>query len=123
MKKNLSEMMSSIPKEKGINTDKEILRVGIISELDAISLYEQLSEIATDEKIKKTLLDIAKEEKAHVGEFESLLLSIDSEQSNELESGAEEVASMEEAKTQLYGKTSQKKLEEMYLLLNKICQI
>lgn len=44
------------------------------AELDAISLYEQLAALTKDRQIKKTLLDIAKEEKTHVGEFEALLL-------------------------------------------------
>jgi len=88
-------MMSKIPidlqkidKEK---IDKEILRVGIIAELDAINLYEQLAAITQNEDIKKILLDIAKEEKTHVGEFQALLLKLDKEQLNELEAGKKEV--------------------------------
>ena len=88
-------MMSKIPidlekieKEK---VDEEILRAGIIAELDAINLYEQLAAMAQSEDIKKTLLDIAKEEKTHVGEFQTLLLKIDKEQAKELEAGKEEV--------------------------------
>ena len=61
------------------NGDKEILRLAIIGELDAISLYEQLSETAKNEKVKKTLLDIAKEEKTHVGELQALLKELDPE--------------------------------------------
>jgi len=71
--------------------DREMLRAAIISELDAINLYEQMSAIAQDENIKKMLLDIAKEEKAHVGEFQALLLNRDKEQAAELEAGKEEV--------------------------------
>jgi len=41
--------------------------------------------------IKKVLLDIAKEEKTHLGEFLALLLKIDEEQKDELEKGKEEV--------------------------------
>ena len=43
------------------------------------------------QNIKKILLDIAKEEKTHVGEFQALLLKLDKEQSNELEEGKKEV--------------------------------
>jgi len=71
--------------------DKEILRVGIIAELDAVNLYEQLAAMAKDKNIKKILLDIAKEEKTHIGEFQTLLLNRDKEQVNELEKGKEEV--------------------------------
>ncbi|MEM0476018.1 MAG: ferritin family protein [Candidatus Aenigmatarchaeota archaeon] len=73
------------------DSDKQILRLGIIAELDAINLYEQLASKAKNEKIKKILLDIAKEEKTHVGEFLSLLLEIDKEQEEELKKGEKEV--------------------------------
>ncbi len=88
-------MMSQIPinleKINKTDLDMEILRIGVIAELDAINLYEQMSAIAQDENIKKMLLDIAKEEKAHVGEFQALLLNRDKEQAAELEAGKEEV--------------------------------
>jgi len=88
-------MMSQIPidlsKVKKENIDKEILRVGMIAELDAVSLYEQLAAITENETIKKVLLDIAKEEKTHVGEFQTLLLKLDVEQEKELEKGAKEI--------------------------------
>jgi len=88
-------MMSQIPinleKINKTDLDREILRAGVIAELDAINLYEQMSVVAQDENIKKMLLDIAKEEKTHVGEFQSLLLNRDKEQAKELEAGREEV--------------------------------
>lgn len=71
--------------------DKEILRAGIIAELDAINLYEQMAAMAKNNDIKKALLDIAKEEKTHVGEFLTLLLGKDREQGVELEKGKEEI--------------------------------
>ena len=77
-------MMSNIPvnldKVSEENIDKEILRAGIIAELDAVNLYEQLAAKAESSDIKKILLDIAKEEKTHVGEFQELLLRLDKEQ-------------------------------------------
>jgi rubrerythrin len=88
-------MLSKIPinlgKIKGGDLDREILRVGIIAELDAISLYEQLAAMTGNENIKKVLLDIAKEEKTHAGEFQALLLKQDEEQKRELEEGKKEV--------------------------------
>lgn len=71
--------------------DREILRVAVIAELDAISLYEQLAAATENEEIKKILLDVAKEEKTHVGEFQTLLLKEDKQQVEELEHGKEEV--------------------------------
>lgn len=88
-------MMSIIPidlsKIKKENTVKEILRVGIIAELDAVNLYEQLAENTDNKDLKKVLLDIAKEEKTHVGEFQALLLKLDKQQESELEAGKKEV--------------------------------
>lgn len=71
--------------------DRQILRIGLIAELDAINLYEQLAALTDDEKIKTIFLDIAREEKTHVGEFLTLLLLNDEEQEDELEAGKEEV--------------------------------
>jgi len=88
-------MMSQIPINlknlKKEEIDQEILRTGIIAELDAINLYEQMSAITENSKIKAILLDIAKEEKTHVGEFQAMLLKLDSEQVNELAAGKKEV--------------------------------
>jgi rubrerythrin len=71
--------------------EKEILRTGVIAELDAINLYEQMADMAKNNDIKKMLLDIAKEEKTHVGEFLTLLVTKDREQGVELEKGKKEV--------------------------------
>ena len=88
-------MLSTIPIDlKEIdkkNIDKEILRASIIAELDAINLYEQMASLTKNEAIKANLLDVAKEEKTHVGEFQALLLKLDKEQVKELEAGKKEV--------------------------------
>lgn len=87
----LSDLPRKIEKAGKKELDNEILRAGIIAELDAINLYEQMAAMATDNGIKKILLDIAKEEKTHVGEFQALLLKKDPEQVKELEEGRKEV--------------------------------
>lgn len=91
-------MMSNIPtdvkKVDKIGINKEILRVGMIAELDAISLYEQLAAMTDDEDIKEVLMDIAKEEKTHMGEFQTMLLRNDKQQVEELKKGKEEVEDM-----------------------------
>ena len=46
---------------------------------------------AENPDIKKVILDIAKEEKTHVGEFQTLLLRLDKQQVEELEAGKKEV--------------------------------
>ncbi|HKL16897.1 MAG TPA: ferritin family protein [Patescibacteria group bacterium] len=73
------------------NIDKQILRAGIFAELDAISFYEQMAAMTNNKDLKEILLDIAREEKTHVGEFQTLLLREDLEQAEELEKGKEEV--------------------------------
>lgn len=87
----LSEIPKMLEKVKKEDLDKEILRAGIIAELDAINLYEQMAAITGNEDIRKILLDIAREEKTHVGEFQTLLLREDKEQVKELEGGKKEV--------------------------------
>jgi rubrerythrin len=84
-------MPVDLNKVKQENIDKEILRAGLIAEFDAINLYEQMAGLTQNDHIRKVLLDIAKEEKEHVGEFQTLLLKIDKEQTSELEEGREEV--------------------------------
>ena len=88
-------MLSKIPMDfKNVNikdNDKEILRLGMIAELDAINLYEQLATTTKNSNLKEILLDIAKEEKTHVGEFQALLLKLDKEQVKELEAGKKEI--------------------------------
>lgn len=87
----LSKIPTDLEKAKKEDINKEILRAAIIAELDAINLYEQMAAMATNNNIKKVLLDVAKEEKTHVGEFQTLLLREDKEQEKELEEGRKEV--------------------------------
>jgi rubrerythrin len=93
----LSEIPKNLEKIKKEDLDKEILRAGIIAELDAINLYEQMAAMTEREDIRSVLLDIAAEEKTHVGEFQTLLLELDDEQDRELKKGREEVRELFEA--------------------------
>jgi rubrerythrin len=91
----LTKMMSKIPIDIGKigkeDVDKELLRVAIIAELDAVNLYEEMAAITENSDFKAVLLDIAREEKTHVGEFQTMLLKMDEEQVIELEKGRKEV--------------------------------
>ncbi|MCL6500414.1 MAG: rubrerythrin [Candidatus Pacearchaeota archaeon] len=93
MLSDIPKNLSKVPKSE---IDMEIARVGMIAELDAVNLYEQLAAMADSKALKAILLDIAKEEKTHMGEFQALLLQKDKEQERELEKGKKEV----EEKTQ-----------------------
>lgn len=88
-------MLATIPfnleKISKTDVDKELLRAAIIAELDAINLYEQMANLTTSKDLKTIFLDVAREEKTHVGEFQALLLLKDKEQQHELEKGKEEV--------------------------------
>jgi len=83
--------LSKLPREA---VDREVLRVAIIAELDAVNLYEQLAQMTENSLLKRVFADIAKEEKTHVGEFQALLLELDQEQQKELEEGKKEVDEM-----------------------------
>lgn len=72
----LSEIPINLKSVKKEDIDKEILRAGIIAELDAINLYKRMAALTDNEKIRTVLLDIAREEKTHVGEFQALLLML-----------------------------------------------
>ncbi len=87
----LSQLPLNLNKVKKKELDKEILRLGMIAELDAVSLYEQLAAMTSDPVIKKVMLDVAREEKTHVGEFQELLLERDKEQVKELKEAREEI--------------------------------
>ncbi|MDQ7838037.1 MAG: ferritin family protein [Thermodesulfobacteriota bacterium] len=87
----LSKIPINLDKVKAKDLDKEILRAAIIAELDAINLYEQMAALTQSKNLKKILLDVAREEKTHVGEFQALLLKEDKEQVEELEEGRKEV--------------------------------
>ncbi|MDP2216949.1 MAG: ferritin family protein [Methanolobus sp.] len=88
-------MLSKIPvdlskvDQKDIN--KEILRAAIVAELDAINLYEQMAGLTDNDEVKRVLMDVALEEKTHVGEFQTLLLRADEQQKEELKAGEKEV--------------------------------
>ena len=85
---NVPIILEKVKKE---DLDKQILRFGILAELDAINLYEQMANMTDNKHLKMVLLDIAKEEKEHVGEFQYLLLKLDKQQQEELEEGKKEV--------------------------------
>jgi rubrerythrin len=91
LKTVLSEKPIKIEKVEKKILDRQILRLAVIAELDAISLYEQLAEATENEAIRRVLLDVAREEKTHVGEFQTLLLIEDEAQRNELQKGEQEV--------------------------------
>jgi len=94
--KMLSQIPTDLDKVDKKDLDKEILRVAVIAELDAINLYEQMADLTANEILKKVLLEVAREEKTHVGEFQTMLLEADKEQEKELAAGKAEIDELKE---------------------------
>jgi rubrerythrin len=90
----LAQFPIDLEKVSKENLDKEILRLGMIAELDAVSLYEQLADATDNQDMKKVLLDIAKEEKIHIAEFKTMLDKMDKEQVDMDKEGSDEVNEM-----------------------------
>ena len=70
------------------------IRYFIAAEYEAIQLYEQLAESTDNELAKKVLLDIAREEVVHAGEFLRLLKELQPDEQANYEEGTEEVEEM-----------------------------
>lgn len=77
-------------------TSTDIIRQLLIEEQDAIISYTERAEQVTDPLIREVLLDIAEEEKVHVGELTELLYRFDGQQEIAQQEGAEEVINMDE---------------------------
>lgn len=81
-KQKFEEVILSVPTEFNTDNpnDSDILRIAISAEQSAITLYNQLADVAQDDQLRNVLLDVAKEEKVHIGEFQTLLYSLDPEE-------------------------------------------
>ncbi|MET1102016.1 MAG: family 1 encapsulin nanocompartment shell protein [Pyrodictiaceae archaeon] len=82
--------LDKIPERIARENAVDALRLAIIAELDAISFYTQIARAVGDEGLRRLFLDVAREEKTHVGEFMEALRRLDPEQASELEKGARE---------------------------------
>ena len=71
-------------------SDRTIARQAIVMEFQAVSSYEQMASQVKDSKLKKVLLDVAREEKVHAIEFETALGGLDKEHSEAVEEGKKE---------------------------------
>jgi rubrerythrin len=70
------------------------IRYMIAAEYEAVQLYEQLAESIDHELAKKVLLDIAREEVVHAGEFLRLLKELQTDEQTNYDEGTEEVEEM-----------------------------
>jgi rubrerythrin len=76
---------------KGKERDLQILRIGMIAELDAVNLYDRLAQLASNPQVTKLMLDVSQEEKVHAGEFETLMEELDPSYEEAEEEGEKEV--------------------------------
>lgn len=88
----LNDIKDLPPNEK----DKQIAKLGMIAELDASNFYESLANVATNPKLKEVLIDVAKEEVVHFGEFEAMIEMLDSEFEDLEEEGEKETGHVED---------------------------
>jgi len=94
MKQSLMELfieLQSVVQLPSPQKEMQMLRLAIVAEYDAANLYENMAHFCTNENVKEVLLDIAQEEKVHIGELETLLSEIDDEHDDSMEEGEEEV--------------------------------
>ena len=74
----------------------DALRLALIAEIDAVTLYTQLARRIADPLVKKVFLAVADEEKEHMGEFLSLLKKCDPGLVEMMKRGEEEVEEISE---------------------------
>jgi rubrerythrin len=70
------------------------IRYSIAAEYEAIQLYMQLAESTDNEKAKAVLVDVADEEREHVGEFLRVLRELAPDEEQFYREGAEEVEAL-----------------------------
>ncbi|HMK35799.1 MAG TPA: ferritin family protein [Desulfomonilaceae bacterium] len=70
------------------------IRFSIAAEYEAIQIYQQLAESTDNELARNVLMDIAREEVVHAGEFLRLLKELEPTEDTNYGEGAEEVQEM-----------------------------
>jgi len=71
------------------------LRDDMQAELDAVNLYLEQASLVLQDDVRKTLEEVAEEEKVHFGEFLTLLKKYDKEAGPAIQNGEKEVAEKE----------------------------
>lgn len=84
----------NVPEKKMTFTELiRAIRLDIAGELEAIHLYQAHADATDNELVKEVLLDIANEERVHVGELQRLLTILLPDEADLLAEGAAEVDS------------------------------
>lgn len=66
------------------------IRVSIKAEIDAVHLYDMIAESTNDERVARIMLQTAKEERVHIGEFMRLLQELNPNEMRDYNEGAAE---------------------------------
>jgi len=83
--------VGNVPRKMTFTELVRAIRINIAAELDATSLYEAHADATDHPLAKKVLIDIANEERVHVGEFTQLLKILLADEEAWLEAGFAEV--------------------------------
>ena len=70
------------------------IRFAIASEAEAIQLYQQIAKATEDPLVIRVFTDVAREEKVHIGEFQTVLLKLDPEEEDAYKEGEKEVSEL-----------------------------
>jgi len=84
--------------KEGRVRDMQMLRLAAIAEFDAANLYEMMADLASLPKLRELFLEIANEEKVHIGEFEFALEHVDPEHEHFQEKGEDEAEELTDLK-------------------------
>jgi rubrerythrin len=78
--------------DKPLEKDELIRAIRFLAsaEVEAVELYSKISQATADEKVKKVIDDIVKEEQVHVGEFIKALFYLNPEEKELYSKGMEE---------------------------------
>ena len=80
----------NVPRKMSARELARAIRLDIIAELDAVSLYAAHMDSTDDERVKAVIKHVMDEEKEHIGDFMALLHYLDPEQASLMEEGMEE---------------------------------
>ena len=84
----------NIPRKISKEELVQALRTDIAGELEAIISYDAHVMACEDDRVKTVLGSIRDEERAHIGELQSLLKILDPQESKYLDQGAKEVTEL-----------------------------
>lgn len=65
--------LTNVAKE---DLDKEIMKAAVVSELESISLFEQMAEMTRNKNLRTTLIEVIRDKRMLVGEIQAQLMQM-----------------------------------------------